>query len=124
MRNIYTIQHIEEIQNDIYFSLNNNEQTLQLQPAEQLIADSDNEAFIYIVEENGQYSYLSFPKAVWPGLVQVIHNGCDPYLFSNIQLTNFCEELETLLWNIQGNDNYGEEFVQAVEDSFAVIFNA
>lgn len=123
MRNIYWIHHVKEIHNDIYFSLNNNEQTLQIQPTGQLIADSDNEAFIYIVEEDGQYSYLSFPKAVWSGLVQVVQSGRDPYLTPNIQLTNLYEELEALLWNIQGNDNYGESFVQAVEDSFAVIFN-
>lgn len=95
---------------------------MQLQPAGQLIADSDNLAFIYIVEEAEQYSYLSFPKAVWSGLVQVLHNGRDPYLHPTIQLTNFYEELEALLWNIQGNDNYGEEFVQAIEESFADIF--
>ncbi len=124
MRNIYVIQHAEEIQNDIYFSLNNTESTLQLQPAGQLLADSDNEAFIYIVEEAGQYSYLSFPKAVWSGLVQVLQTGRDPYLSPQLELTNFYEELEALIWNIQGNDNYGEEFVQAVEDSFTVILNS
>ncbi|MEO4054263.1 hypothetical protein [Solibacillus sp. CAU 1738] len=124
MRNIYTIHHTEELHNDIYFSLNNSGLAVQFQPVGQVIADSDNEAFIYIVEEAGVYSYLSFPKKVWPALVQVVQNGRNPFLYPNIELTNFFEELESLLWNIQGNDNYGSAFVQAVEESFGVIFNA
>jgi hypothetical protein len=38
-----------------------------------------------------------------------------------IELDNFNEELRTLVLNIEGNDNYGVEFVKVVESSFESI---
>ena len=34
---------------------------------------------------------------------------------------DFYEELEALIYNIEGNDNYGESFVSAVETAFQTI---
>ena len=38
------------------------------------------------------------------------------------ELTQFAEELTALLYNIEGNGNYGDSFVQAVEEAFAEFF--
>ncbi|WP_042472363.1 UPF0738 family protein [Bacillus ndiopicus] len=122
MRKVYTIQKFEQIHNDIYFSLHDNEHGIQIQPTGQVIVDSDNMAFIYIVEEEGAYSYLSFPQTVWAGLLQIVQNKRDPFLSPDLALPNFTEELEYLLWNIQGNENYGKEFVQAIEEQFSIIY--
>ncbi|WP_107838817.1 hypothetical protein [Metasolibacillus meyeri] len=122
MRKVYTIQKFEQIHNDIYFSLHDSEQAIQIQPRGQVIVDSDNMAFIYIVEEDGVYSYLSFPQTIWAALLQIAQNKRDPFLAPNLLLPNFAEELEYLLWNIQDNENYGKEFVQAVGEEFAAIY--
>lgn len=62
MRNVYIIEHVEVVHNEIYFILNEKKQLSQLQSTGQVIVDSDNEAFLYIIEENEAYSYLSFSK--------------------------------------------------------------
>lgn len=127
MRNVYTIDQYEVLHNDFFFIVKESDEHIQIQPAAQVIADSDNEAFIYIVEENGVFSYLRFARSIWPQLVEVVKSKQDPSLrigTKKIVLTNFFEELSILLFNIEGNSNYGEDFVQAVEQSFAEIFQA
>ncbi|WP_066166237.1 hypothetical protein MHH70_07840 [Metasolibacillus sp. FSL H7-0170] len=122
MRKVYTIQKFEQIHNDFYFSLHDSEQDIQIQPTGQVIVDSDNMAFIYIVEDEGTYSYLSFPQTTWPALVQIVEKKRDPFLTPDLALSNFAEELEYLLWNIQDNENYGKAFVEAVEAQFTSIY--
>lgn len=125
MRNIYTINQFEIIHNEFHFILNESSIQIPFKPTGQVIADSDNEAFIYIVEEGNRFSYISFPKAIWPPLVELVKQAKDPYLrvgSEEIQLTNFFEELHMLLFNIEGNSNYGEAFVFAVEEAFEEVF--
>ena len=127
MRNVYTIDQYEVLHNQFFFIVKESDEHIQIQPAAQVIADSDNKAFIYIVEENGVFSYLRFARSIWPQLVEVVKSKQDPSLrvgAQQIVLTNFFEELSMLLFNIEGNSNYGEDFVQAVEQSFAEIFQA
>lgn len=123
VRKVYTIQKFEQLHNELYFSLHESEQDIQIQPTGQVIVDSDNMAFIYIVEDEGVYSYLSFPTALWPALVQIVEKKRDPFLTPDLTLVNFAEELEYLLWNIQDNENYGQPFVEAVESAFKNIYN-
>lgn len=127
MRNVYTIDQYEVLHNEFFFIVKESDEHIQIQPAAQVIVDSDNEAFIYIVEENGVFSYLRFARSIWPLLVEVVKSKQDPSLrvgAQQIVLTNFFEELSILLFNIEGNSNYGDDFVQAVEQSFAEIFQA
>lgn len=124
MRNIYEINDFETIHNGVYFSLNDNLSNIQIEPAGQVLTDSDNIAFIYVVEEGNEFSYLQFPKNVWDGLLAIIKSKQDPFLKvndENKQLHNFTNELEMLIFNIEGNSNYGNEFVQAVEETFRDI---
>lgn len=124
MRNVYTIDQFEVLHNVFYFILNESKQQIQMQAAGQVIVDSEDAAFIYIVEEDGVYSYLRFTENMWPQLVEIVKAECDPFLRvadGQIQLTNFFEELHMLLFNIEGNDNYGETFVTSVEKVFAEI---
>ncbi|UZN00166.1 hypothetical protein OL548_10220 [Lysinibacillus sp. MHQ-1] len=54
------------------FSLNDNEVNLQLKPAGQLIADSDDFAFIYLLDAGEDYHYLRFPPSSWENLVHIL----------------------------------------------------
>ncbi|PYF06520.1 UPF0738 family protein [Ureibacillus chungkukjangi] len=124
MRNIYYIEKYQFVHNELHLSLNENQNEIQIQPAGQVLTDSDHLAFIYLVEEGGAYSYLYLPDDLWPALVRVLQSEQNPYLILNeqkIELENFTEELTMLLFNIEGNDNYGKTFVEAVETAFTEI---
>ena len=122
MRNVYTVNQFQAVHNEIHFILNEKKQLSQLQPIGQVIVDSDNEAFLYIIEENDAYSYIGFPQAVWSQLVQMLKSEQHPYLKVEdglMPLVQFADELKGLLYNIVGNSNYGDRFVEAVEKAFA-----
>lgn len=127
VRNLYLIQQFEVLHNEIHFILNENKQLSQLQPVGQVLVDSDNDAFLYIIEENDAFSYLSFSQAVWPQLVQMLLADQQAYLKvqdGSFPLIQFADELKGLLYNIEGNSNYGDHFVQAVEKAFAEFLKA
>jgi len=124
LRNIYSIESYGYTQNKLTFSVNEKASTIQITPVGQVIVDSDHHAFIYIVEEDGAFSYLSFGEKMWPALIEIVQRGENPYLVlgeKQIELHHFYEELEALIYNIEGNDNYGESFVNAVETAFQTI---
>jgi hypothetical protein len=126
VRNVYNIDQFETVHNECHFILNEKKQLIQIQSTGQVvIVDSDNEAFLYIIEENNAYSYLQFSKAIWPQLVHMVLEHQIPFLRvedGRIELNNFVEELIALLFNIEGNGNYGESFVTSVEHVFADFF--
>jgi hypothetical protein len=124
LRNIYNIENHVDIHNKITFSVNEKAQHIQISPAGQVIVDSDQYAFIYIVEEDGEFSYLHFGENTWSALTKMLQRGEDPLLSignQTIELQQFHEELEGLIYNIEGNSNYGEEFVARVETAFQVF---
>lgn len=127
MRKVYIIDNYQIVHNELHFSLNENENRIQIQPAGQVLTDSDNMAFIYLVEEGEGYSYVQIPQKFWSQLIDLIKFNRNPYLLINnepIELTSFTEELHVLLFNIEGNDNYGNEFVEAVETTFQEILHS
>ena len=124
LRNVYQIESYVYIHNHLTFSVDEKVSTIQITPAGQVIVDSDNHAFIYIVEEDGAFSYLSFGEKIWPALVEMLQHREDPSIAlgeRTIELHHFYEELEALIYNIEGNGNYGESFVEAVETAFQSI---
>ncbi len=124
MRNIYLVEKYQFVHNQLHLSLNENQNRIQIQPAGQILTDSDRLSFIYLVEEAGEYSYIYLPEDLWPALVRVLKAETNPYLILNeqkIELENFTEELNMLIFNIEGNENYGQNFVEAVETAFAEI---
>lgn len=124
MRKIYTIESFSFENQQLHFSLNDNDLNLQLKPAARLIADSDEFAFIYLLDAGDDYHYLRFPPAIWTQLVHILQTKKNPMLQVGtevVELTNFYDELEMLVYNIEGNYNYGSEFVQAVETHFKAV---
>lgn len=117
MRKIYTV-----LKNDVnHFTLADQPSFV---PISQVIVDADTFAFIYIVEENEQYSYLSFGQELWIDLLEHIQKGQNPVLQvgeTSIILDGFIDEMTSLLFNIKGNSNYGDSFVETVEKIFASV---
>ncbi|MEK4698646.1 hypothetical protein MKX47_03570 [Solibacillus sp. FSL R7-0668] len=125
MRNVYLITQFDVVHNEIHFILNEKKQLSQFQPIGQVLADSDNEALLYIIDENDAYSYLRFNQAIWPQLLQMVLLNQKAMLKMAdgvLELTDFTDELKALLFNIEGNGNYGDAFVQMIEKAFADFF--
>lgn len=91
-------------------------------PSGKMITDSEAHSFVYLLDEEEGYSQLHFPQDVWPIMAASLLMSSDPILSHEdqmIKLTGFKEELTMLIFNIEGNHNYGETFSKAVEEAFA-----
>ncbi|MGG0657065.1 hypothetical protein [Rummeliibacillus pycnus] len=124
MRKTYTVEKGSIQDSHIQFELQENNGEIKWQPAGQIITDSDDMAFIYLMEEADGYSYVKFPQTIWPLLVETLQSKANPMLKWNteqIELVNFQDELQSLIYNIEGNYNYGEGFTTAVEETFAQL---
>ena len=118
LRKVYKVKQHEQ---HVNFYI---DQIVELKPAKEVIADSDTMSFIYIVEENDQYSYLAFEQQTWESLIPFIQSGKNPTVSvgeKELELIDFSEEFQSLVFNIEGNSNYGEQFVEIVEETFAII---
>ncbi|OIK11160.1 hypothetical protein BIV60_18580 [Bacillus sp. MUM 116] len=119
MKNKLTAINGKIIENQIVFTVN--EAIHHLQPAEQILVDSDNLSFIYLMEDKEEYAYIAFPEETWEFLKTAVENKLSVYLSFNdqqIELPQFTEELEYIISNIKGNGNYGDEMVTKVEENF------
>lgn len=109
---------------EIRFLLAEEDDISALKPAGKMITDSEKKTFVYLIDEDEGYGHIHFTQAVWPLMVEVLKSEIDPVLIygeENIRLTNFTEELDMLIFNIEGNNNYGEAFSTSVEEAFAEI---
>lgn len=121
MRKTYIVDSGVQNGSDIRFLLQENPQENEVKAGGQLITDSDNYAFVYLMDVVDGYIYVQFPKTVWPLLAASLDADKEPVLTwgqSEFSLVNFREELSMLIFNIEGNHNYGEEFSNAVEEAF------
>lgn len=115
------IKEGQKVGNDMHFILEANESHFIGTPAQKMITDSDETAFVYLMDADEGYAYIHFPRETWSSMLQALDGGADPYLVwkdESIPLKGFIEELTLLLYNIEGNDNYGEAFTTAVEQEF------
>ncbi|MDQ0861191.1 hypothetical protein [Bacillus sp. V2I10] len=89
----------------------------------QMLVDSDQLAFIYIMDNNEDFIYTNLPAAVWPQLKTALDSGIPVDLNVNgltIELTDIHDEFSYLLENIKGNANYGEEMEKKVVETFGL----
>ncbi len=115
------VKKVHENGNDILFLLEEETDRQAGTPAMKMITDSEELAFVYLLDEDEGYTYIHFPKETWPYMAKALDSGNDPYLMWNdekLPLRGFVEELTMLVYNIEGNDNYGEAFTTAVEQEF------
>ncbi|HEY2421743.1 MAG TPA: hypothetical protein VGI04_10020 [Neobacillus sp.] len=101
--------------------LNANESINGLKPGEQLLVDSDQYYFIYLMENNEEYTYIVLSEQIWPSLRSALEQKLPVWLTyqdEKKELTYFLEELEYVLSNIKDNSNYGEELLTKVAEIF------
>ena len=123
----YNVHSGIQLENDIRFTLEVFPNNPNITAAGQMITDSDSNAFIYLLEDETEYHYLKFGQEVWPLLVNTLKAVEDPSLQigeKELTLLGFKEELTMLIFNIEGNDNYGADFSRAVEEAFSEILKA
>lgn len=98
------------------------EQITDLIPEKHMLVDSDHFSFIYLMENRDKdYTYIVLPKAIWSELKQALKGSLPVFLIhgsEKVELLQFQSELEYLIDNIKGNENYGKEMVELVEKIF------
>ncbi|UPM53430.1 hypothetical protein [Gottfriedia acidiceleris] len=86
-----------------------------------MIADSDQGSLLYILEENEEFVYVTVPYEYWSDLKKANDQNLNVFLKvgeKSLSLNNWNEELTYLIQNVEGNFNYGEEFVKQVQSAF------
>ncbi|MEK3855469.1 UPF0738 family protein [Cytobacillus sp. FSL H8-0458] len=121
MKQKLTIVNAEWIGNELILGIESGTVS-GLTAMQQILADSDNLSFIYIAEQNDDYTYISLPEAVWPELKKALDGQMRVFAsdskHARLELAGFHEELGDLIENIRGNSNYGNEMVEKVENVF------
>lgn len=101
--------------------LQTNEPITGLTPVEQILVDSKQFSFIYLMENQEGYTYIEIPEPIWPLLKESLTKQMPVWIHfdqEELELTTFNEELVEVINNIRGNSNYGEEMVTKVEGIF------
>ncbi|WP_096199066.1 hypothetical protein [Bacillus sp. FJAT-45350] len=102
-----------------------NEEANQYTAGGRMLVDSDNLAFIYILEKSDEYVYLHISESIWP-TIQSAYTSRTPIYVSlieeaQIELVQFHEEMDYLLDSIDDNCNYGQDMVDAVNKVFGKV---
>lgn len=95
----------------------------EIKAREQMLVDSDQLAFIYILEAANEFVYAGLPHTVWAKLKEAKDKDFNVILKikeQEIELVNLLDELDYLLENIKGNANYGEEMENKVVELFSL----
>jgi len=107
---------------NIQFKVNAAEPAEAVEAAGKMLTDTEACAFVYVVDTGTEYIYVHFKEHTWPLLAEALkQTDVVPLLVWGKQimpLDAFHEELGMLLENIEGNDNYAEDFRIAVEAVF------
>ena len=101
--------------------LETNESILELVPGEQILVDSDQFSFIYLMEDKDDYTYIVLHEQIWMHLKIAQEKKLPVWVTfkeEKKELENFQDEFEYVLTNISGNSNYGKEMVTKVERIF------
>lgn len=108
--------------NELHLSANIKTDLAGVVPTGQMLVDSDQLSFVYIVDQEDGYRYVTIPEDTWSVIQDGLRAGLETFLTykdGKIKLYRFQSEMEYLIENITGNSNYGEEMVAKVEQVFA-----
>lgn len=109
--------HVNEIKiEDQKVSVFTEEDKMEVAATGTMVVDSDHFQFVYLLDSAESYHNLRFVEDTWDMLKA--NKDKSWYLYGEIELTQFSEELNALLDNIVGNHNYGRPFVERVEKAF------
>ncbi|MDV6376907.1 hypothetical protein ORD22_01335 [Sporosarcina sp. GW1-11] len=118
------IINIDQQGNEIHFILNPDAEWPLGTPTGKMLTDTDRHSFVYVFDHESGYRYAYFSQDSWNGLVDVLLKDAHPILVCNeetLPMEGLKEELQALIFNIEGNHNYGEEFSAAVEEVFQPV---
>ncbi|TMU88065.1 hypothetical protein FGG79_08135 [Bacillus sp. BHET2] len=121
MRKIVQFQHTTYEDGTLYLHTDQADLLQGTSAAGQIIADSDNYAFVYLAENEEEYVYLYLNESIWSELKKALKEKAAVIAKSDeysLELDQFIEELDYLVDNIEGNGNYGDEMVKKVESVF------
>jgi len=121
LHKLVAINRTEIRGDDIEFFIDETEPAEAIEASGQMLTDSDNQVFVYLLDTGTDYIYVQFDIHTWPALTKALQLKKVPLLTWGKQvmpLADFQEELWMLVENIEGNDNYGEAFRTAVEKAF------
>ncbi|MBD7965599.1 hypothetical protein [Fictibacillus norfolkensis] len=90
--------------------------------SERMLVDSDGLAFIYVLEDEDGFIYISIDHNHWNEVKSALQKDA-VFAVQNdkreeLELTAFSREMDFLTDNIQGNANYGQQ----MEDEVIKIF--
>ncbi|MDQ0224144.1 UPF0738 family protein [Metabacillus niabensis] len=88
----------------------------------QMLVDSDQLAFIYLLETDEDFIYAGLPHTIWSKLKEALDKSLPVLLKINdseVELVQIIDELQYLIDNIKGNANYGEEMETKVTEVFS-----
>lgn len=112
----------EFTEDSIIFHINESAGVAGYSATGNMLVDSDNLSFVYLLDGDEGYTYIRFQEDVWPTLKDVLDNNLKVLVTDQtgetIELVEVKEELDYLVENIKGNSNYGNEMNQAVENVF------
>ncbi|CAM4091992.1 hypothetical protein BAMA_17450 [Bacillus manliponensis] len=122
MQNKIQVKSVEKKENALIFCAENTELRVEeLSTRDHVLVDSDNLAFLYILENETSFIYVSIPHTCWEEMHEAMKNDMTMFVRVNeveLELSAMKEEVEYLVENIEGNANYGEELVNEVEKVF------
>ena len=98
-----------------------NETIKGLKSGEQILVDSDQFSFIYLMEDEEDFTYIVLPENTWPFLKSALEQKLAVWVTFNdemTELTGFLEDLDYVLSNIKDNSNYGEDMLIKVDNIF------
>lgn len=87
----------------------------------QMLVDSEELAFLYILDCEDGYNYVVFNRETWPALKENMDQKLPVFVLvddEEIELTDFHSELTFLISNIKDNPNYGEKMNEEVKRIF------
>lgn len=94
-----------------------------LEPEGRMLVDSEGGAFVYLLAHKEEYVQLRFEEKTWKTIYTYRKEQRPVYIqtvIKPVELEDFWVEIDFLLDNIEGNHNYGKEFVEKVEQIFLV----
>ncbi|ANU27776.1 hypothetical protein [Planococcus versutus] len=121
MHKLVKVNKTQIANNNIEFIIEEMEPTESLEASGQMLADANNEAFIYLLDTGTDYIYVQFGLHTWPALTKALQQKNVPLLLWGKQimpLAEFHEKLQMLVESIEANDTYSESFRKAVEKTF------
>ena len=109
MQNKIQVKSVEKRENALIFCAENSEIEVKgLSARNHVLVDSDNLSFLYILENESSFIYVSIPHTCWEAMHEAMNNDVVMFVRVNdieMELEGLKEEVEYLVENIEGNAN-------------------